>query len=687
MKRVNSVIATMMAVIMALPLMALAEGEKDYQLKTIRVTAQKTGEDIQETTNSVTALSDVQLEEFHIENFHDLIDYVPNLSIRKNATENTIVIRGISSFAGGMTSSTGFYVDGVNYPLHQMQDIDFMDIERVEVLKGPQGTLYGRNSEAGVINVITKQPGNSFEGKVFADIGLWDSNSGEFIFQEGAVVNIPLVEDKLAVRATIRKEDSDGWMKNTLKDTSANGVDHLEGRMTTRWTPSEALAVSLTLEGRKKNDGMGEYRFLSGGDATKRSTLKWNGANENKVDANAQIIKLEYDAGPVELTSVTGRHGYDQKFVNDMDLSPAAWGDSTGEYDVEIFSEEFRINSKEEEGRVFDWLAGVYAYSEKIDTTYIAMGSDRLTKQDNWGAALFGQSSWHFADSWHLTGGLRLDYVRLEGTMDLTGALGPARFEKDLEYFELLPAMTLAYDFAPGIMAYLKAAKGYLAGGFDYSTATNLDQFSYKPEYSWTYEFGVKSTLFDKKMTLNAATFFIDVTDKQVAQMNPVAGNPENRDIVNAAKVHSYGVEVEVKYQPIRPLILNGAVGYLNSKLKDWRAAGGDPFNYDGKKTPGSPDWCYTIGGTYRWDSGFLFGADLVGVSDYYSDTKNLQKVEGRALVNTRLGYETDSYDVMLWAKNLFDEDYNENQWDWGGATLAQQGAPRSVGLRATYRF
>lgn len=677
----------LLALLIGFPAGAYADSDPtDYQLKPITITAQKRGENIQEAPTSVNAFSEIELDEHHIEKFHDLINYVPNLSIRKNGPENKIVIRGISSFAGGMTSSTGFYVDGMNYPLHQMQDLDFIDLERVEVLKGPQGTLYGRNSEAGVINVITKQPTNELEAKIVTGIGMWDGKDLNPIYKGGFALNFPVSENTLAMRLTGQIESSDGWMEDTLKDEPANKIEHLTGRAITRWTPSDDTTVSLTLEARDKSDGVAEYRFVSGDYATKRNTMQWDGANRNNVNTDMELLKIEHDMGDFEITSLTGRQGYLQRFSNDMDMTPQPFGNSGGEYDVTIYSQELRFNSPKEEGRAIDWLAGLYGYSEDIDTIYEA-GMVHDTKQDNWGAAAFGQATWNITSAWHLTGGLRLDSTSLSGKQDYTNGADVQHFKKDLNYLELLPTATLAYDITDDIMSYAKVAKGYLAGGFDYSTAETQEQFSYDPEYSWTYEIGVKSTLLDKKMTANVALFFIDVQDKQVAQMEPTAGNPEARKIVNAAKVQSYGAELEIKYQPIKPLTLSSSLGYLRSEMKDWETAGADPFNYDGKTTPGAPEWSYAVGATYRWESGFLAGADVVGSSSYFTDTKNLQNNNARTLVNTRLGYESEKYDVILWAKNVFDEDYTENKWDWGGPTLIQQGAPRSFGLELTARF
>lgn len=667
---------------------AYAEEKKEYQLESMTVTAQKVGEDIQDVPISISAFSDVMLEEKEVNNFDDLVPYVSNMFLRKNSADTEIVIRGISSFASSLYSTAGFYVDGVNYPIHQMQDMDFMDIERVEVLKGPQGVLYGRNSQAGVISIITKQPSNEFSAKMYADIGSWNAHESKFIFREGFSANIPMKEDVFNMRVSLQKEDSKGWMRDVYKNDDALEVDHIGGRATALWTPNDDLDISFIFESRNKDDGLGVYRFKDGDSATTRNNLAWDGGNSNKVYSDSEIIKLEYDADYFDVTSVTGRHGYFQKFKNDMDMTPQPWGDSYARYDVQVLSEEFRLSSKKDENAAIDWLGGIYAYMENLDTTYYGYGLHE-TDQDNWGSALFGQGTWNITQAWHFTLGARLDYVNLDAKKDLDLAnVGGVKstLKGNISSVELLPSATLTYDIAEDITSYAKVSRGYLAGGFDYATSITDEQFKFDPEYSMNYELGVKSTWLEKLLTANVAMFYIDIADKQVAQLEPTATNPENRRIVNAAKAESYGAELELQYQPIDGLLLTSSVGYVNSRLRDWKTVD-DPFDYNGKKTPGSPDWTYSFGATYRWENGFMVSADCTGLSSYYTDPKNQNKVDGRFLVNPRVGYEGENFDVVLWAKNVFDEDYNENEWAWGGSTLVQQGEPGSYGVRIGYHF
>jgi iron complex outermembrane receptor protein len=681
----------LLAMTMMLPVSAWSqEEEKVHRLETLTVTAQKTGENIQEVPLSVTAFSDVELEERRIHDLFDVVDYVPNLFIRKNSTENLLVIRGISSFAGSLFSNAGFYLDGVNYPINQMQHLDLLDIERIEVLKGPQGTLYGRNSQSGVINIITKQPTEEYSGTAFIDVGAWDADDTRLIFEQGFAANLPLAEDTFRLRVSAQMEDSGGWMRNVEQDENALEADRLSGRLTALWTPIDNLDISFIVEGRKKDDGLGVYRYIDGDFTTDRNELAWDGDNKNEVNANTQVAKIEYSGNLFDITSVTTRHDYEQDFVNDLELTPINFGpgfeNSFAEYDVDIISEEIRLSSKESEGRTFDWLAGVFGYVEDIDTIFIGFDGQQDTEQDNWGAAAFGQATWNITQALHLTVGGRVDHVQSDGEkeLDRTAVGGEvSTLEGEIDDTVFLPSANIAYDINDNILTYAKVSRGYLAGGFDYSTAITEEQFQFDPEFSWNYEVGVKSQLLDKRLLANVAAFYINTKDKQVAQIEPVLGNPEARNIINAADASAFGVELELEVLPVQGLILGASVGYLDSTFGDFEV---NDFNFDDKETPGSPKWTYAFSGTYRWDNGFFVGTTVTGVSSYFSDTQNEFEVDGRTLVNPRVGYEGERFDVVLWSENIFDEDYDESEFPFLG-TLVQQGEPRSFGLRTTFYF
>lgn len=667
------------------------EANTSFQLDPIVVTAEKIPQDLQRIPGAVNAYGKKVIEERHVENFYNLSDYVPNVFIRRNSTENIISIRGISPQQGSLFSATGMYVDGVNYPIHQMQNLDFLDIERVEVLKGPQGTLYGRNSEAGVVNVITAAPtADDFGGKVYGGIGMWKSTNKP-IFKEGAVVNLPIVRDKLAMRVAAQGYSTDGWMENVApggKEDAAR-VEHFNGRVTTRWTPSDAWDFSFIVQGQHGIDGIGVYRFVDGPYATNRNTLAWDGPNRSSSDGDAEILKVEFHGDQADIASITARHRYTQDYSYDVDMTPQdlyyPFSVFNAEYDVKILSEEFRVSSKPGEGRLFDWLAGTYLYTEDVATGNYSM-TDHIGEQDNWGAALFAQGTLNLWETWHFNLGGRVEYARLEGKKtvnDRMSGKGVVHLEDTVDDAVFLPSASISHDLAEDVLVYIKTSRGYLAGGFDNYFSMSDEQYTYEPEFSWNYEVGLKNRMLDNRLVANLAAFYIDSVDKQVTEYI----SPYERYFLNAGKVESYGAELDVQYKPLPGLTLNGSAGWLESKIKDWTATGYRPYDYSGKETPGAPNFSWTAGALYHWLAGFYIGIDVVGVGSYYSTAENDRRIDGHTLVNARMGYEGEQFEIMLWAHNLFDEDYEERSMRWMDGTLVQQGEPMSLGVLLTYKF
>lgn len=665
--------------------------ENFFQLAPIVVTAEKTEQDVQRIPGTVNAYTQDVIEERHIEKFYDLTDYVPNVFVKKNSTENIISIRGIAPQQGSLFSATGMYVDGVNYPIHQMQSLDFVDIERVEVLKGPQGTLYGRNSEAGVVNIITASPtADAFSGKIYGGLGMWESTE-ELIFKEGGVFNLPLVQDTLAMRIALQGYSTDGWMENVTPGSldAAARMQHFNGRATIRWTPADAWDLSFILQGQHKTEGIGVYRFVDGPYATGRNTIAWDGPNRSSSDGDSEILKVEYHGDSVDVTSITGRHSYTQDYKHDVDMTPEdlypMYPVFNADYDVKVLSEEFRIASKPGENRPFDWLTGVYLYTEDVETGNYSM-TDHNNKQDNWGAALFAQGTLHLWERWHFNLGGRVEYVRLEGEKTVnTGmmGMGTVHMEETVDDTVFLPSASISYDLAEDVLGYVKVSRGYLAGGFDNYFAMSKELYTYDPEYSWNYEAGLKTRMLDNRLVGNLAVFYIDSDDKQVTEYV----SPYERYFLNAGKVESWGVELDLQYRPLPGLTINGSAGYLNSEIKDWTASGYNPYDYSGNDTPGAPEFSWSAGAIYRWSTGLYIGADVVGVSSYYSNAENERRIDGRTLVNARAGYEGEHVEVMLWARNLFDQDYEERSMQWMGGTLIQQGEPMSFGVLLSYKF
>lgn len=664
--------------------------ESDYQLETLIVTAEKREENVQEVPASISVVSDINIEDASIANVVDLARFTPNVYVNRAIVQNVIVIRGITTDISTLSSPTGFYVDDVNFPLHLMHNPDLFDIERVEVLKGPQGTLYGRNSESGVINIITRQPDNERRGKVFGEYGLYDTEHGTSPrYRAGVSISGPVVTDKLYLGLAGQWENSDGFIRNEYNgDDEAGKTDRLNGRGTLRWTPSARWDISLIADVMKTDDNPLFMRFSSGTFETEHHEVDYDVSEYLwEQESNGQNLRIKYEGHAFNLVSITGRRDYKEKILTDQDLSPLpTYGSQNITYEDDLLSQELRISSPDNHGP-FEWLTGLYGFREELDINFRSGLGNRKTDIDIKGCAVFGQGTYTLFDRLHLTAGIRYEYQDSEGKQDY--AL--TTYSSDLDDSEVLPKFSVAYDFTDKIMAYFSASKGYLTGGYHYSGATGKDNLTYDPEYTWNYEIGLKTSWWDNKVIANLSAFYIDMKDKQVSEWNPNSGVSQ---ITNAAKAHSMGAELELQARPAQGLELIAGVGYTEAKIDDWTATewndtytGMVQYDYKDKYLPNVPKYTYNLGIQYRHSNGLLGRVDYLGTGSFYGDTKNKLKIGGYELVNLRLGYEGDHFDIIFWCKNVFDKRYETMKVEWAPNTITIDGDPRMFGATVTYRL
>ena len=677
--------------------------QKEYEIGTMTVTAQKREEDVQDVPMSMSVFSDIEIEDADFRDIVELIRFTTNVHMRKAINENIIVIRGISSFDMSKYSPVGFYVDDVSFPVNHMQNPDLFDIERVEVLKGPQGTLYGRNTESGVINIITKQPDNELRGKVFGEYGNYDTSHGNIdSYRTGGNISGPLIRDKIYLGLAGQWEDSDGFMKNEYNnDDEAGEIDHINGRGTLRWTPTDRWDISFIADVMDTDDGAGYYRLESGMAETGRHKIAYDAGYSTEQEGDGQSLRVRYEGDAFNVLSITGRRYFENIQDGDFDCTPlvSPWsGNAITKDEIETISEELRVSSPNNSGP-FKWLVGLYAFTENYDL-YVekqkTIWDIRDTEVDTDGYAVFGQVTYTLFDKLHLTAGLRYDYQDLEGEQEydymdrMTMSPQSKKYDKDLDYDEWLPKLAIAYDFTDDIMAYASASRGYLAGGYIQHLATSEENFTYDEEHTWNYEIGIKTTWLDRRLMANLSAFYIDMEDKQVMEWCPGM----MRKITNAAEAYSMGVELELQARPMQGLDLFAGFGYTEAEFDDWTATEMDmmtqqlvTYDYEGKDLPNAPEYTYNLGVQYRHEIGFFGRVDLLGTGKFYGDSKNLAEQDSYELVNLRLGYEREHFDIVCWCKNLFDERYATMKVIWGADEMCVDGEPRMFGATLTYRF
>ena len=657
------------------------QSETPETLETITVTAQKQEENIQDVPMGITAFTAQGIEDAKIESISELADLVPSLMLVSEGGSgmNTPTMRGVHAPYSTMALSTGLFIDGVPVQSVLGFEATFLDIERVEVLRGPQGTLYGKNTEAGVINIITRQPDNEFRASLSADIGTLLSSATDAPLTQTYTVKLsgPIQTDTLFFGIAGKFHQKDGFIENTATGDDENDREHWFGRAHLRWTPTDQLDISLVASQTEYDEGglnmnLSDYgASLLGLSAPHYREVSSNFDAENNSSEQTQSLKIDYEINDAfQLTSVTSRRVYEMKLANDWDFCSATLSHSIADKENTTLSQELRLNYAD--GGV-KWIAGFYGDKNEIEDGGGTLTKNRHSATEGNTYAVFTNLTYPLSQRFSLSGGLRYettekDYQNYINAKHLDGS-----------WDAVTPKLALEYRPLPGIMTYISASKGYRAGGFN-ASATDSKYVTYDDEELWSYEIGAKNTFFNNRLIVNACIFLMDISDMQVSQKV----SADETYLTNAAEATGKGVELELTGKITDGLTMTAGFGYTHIEFDEFKDKSGTG-DYQGKTSPYSPEYTFNIGAQYRWENGFYARADLVGYGEMYFDTSNKYKRDAYQIVNAKIGYETDHYDVYLYGKNIFDEKYDSYNCYSGLYTVYSD--PGEVGLQVTYRF
>ena len=508
--------------------------------------ATKMAKDAQKIPMSLDVFTGTEIEDAKIESIPTLTRFSPNVLMKEMPIFHYPVIRGMSTFHTSVGTNAGIIADDVFYPASYMQNIDLLDLEQAEILKGPQGTLYGRNTESGLIVIQSRQPGNQFRGKVISEYG---SNNS---VKAGAALSGPVVKDTLFLGGLFQYRESDGDYDNigTGIENPAD-LEHLNGRGILRWTPSAApLDITLTVDATDMDDHAGALRKISGPLATPAHTVDKDSEEYLRQNTHSQALKVKYKGDKFDFISVTTALNQDLSKVTDNDFTSIAPKqlETTLELDAESYSQEFRI-SRSDKGP-FEWVAGISmfdekiyrgAWKQKISTRTITTSSG--TDTDSTGYALFGEQTYTLYEKLHLTAGLRLEHLDLDG--NVRDFLTQKSLKGEMDFDEALPKASIAYDLTSEAMAYATVSRGYKAGGFNRKLDESI--YTYDAEYLINYETGIKTTFFQDRLMANISLFYMDLSDKQVREYDE---QTDESIVTNAGDATSKGVELELRFRP-----------------------------------------------------------------------------------------------------------------------------------------
>ena len=694
-------------------------------LPTLTVTAQKREETLQKVPIAVASIDNTKTEELQISNINEVGRISPNFKSYDDGGGAFPMIASRGIFTIDEVPVVGVYVDDV--PLFNTTSFPSLltDVERIEVLRGPQGTLYGRNTLAGAINVITKHPTNQTKG--FASFGYGNLNQ----IEASAGVSTSLIEDKLFARISGSSSFRDGYIENTFLETNdLLGRQQYGGNLRLTYLPSSSLSLSLntSLSQREVN----AYAFVGGFGVTGEDITPLLSDSPYQVAFNTQgvydtlasnnALKVSYETDYLSIKSITSLQYTDNTGNgDDFDFSPLAINKRI-HYSRELttLAEELRVSSK---GSRLRWLAGIFVYN--LGTNYVhdwEAGLDNaafqqdpdaaaqypyttndITEQRYTGFSVFGNADYPIIGRLRAIAGIRFeiennhaDVVRSYTKDGNTGYqypnLGaiPAEFEETATFNATSPKVGLSYEITDDVMFFGNVARGYRPGGINPFT-TEAEAAKFDPEFSWNYEAGVKSMFLQNRVRANLTGFYIDYKDQQLYTLI----NLETFNIgrANLGRSISYGTELETEWALVEGLTAIMNVGYLETEITDYKTVGpGGELDNAGNEQGYSPLLNGNFGISYERSVNSLITlratADYQYQTDMFFDAENTLEQEAYGLLNARFVVSTERADLILWGQNLTDEIYLSYGYGLGGAGLAANyGLPRTIGSKLTVKF
>jgi iron complex outermembrane receptor protein len=583
------------------------------------VTAERRATDLQKTAIAISAFGEQVLADRKIDNIRDLSGQIPNLNISRvtiSHTTQTYSLRGVGEADPIQEPVLAVYVDDVYIPRQIGSMVEFNDLERLEVLRGPQGTLYGRNSSAGALRVITRDPGQEVRAK--AEVGL--GNLGAVDVR--ALIEGPLVADKLAGSFSYIHHSRDGTAFNPTLNHDVNRIDVNAYRAKLHWTPADKLDVLLTLNAvADRSDTRGYIPLKQPGGVFRKDRTYSEVEPSQDLDQASGSIRVQYEINDaLKLKSITAYGGFNLNPANyDNDGEAALIQKNLIHYNDQYATQELQLNG--DYGAV-TFTSGLFYLHERFfvqrdgysrrnalatdpavtPANYIFARAHNVTNTDAY--ALFGEATWKATDRLSLTGGLRWtneekEFVFDNKTLNLAGQVTGQSIKGQAEktWSAITPKLVAQYQWTPDVLQYASYSKGFKSGGFD-NRATRLDlaTLPFAPEDVTTYETGLKTQLFENRLRANLAAFYNDYQDLQVSFYDPAYVGSRRG---NAGQAHTYGVELETDARPAERLGVQLNVGWLFAVYDDYKGAGGAGVNADGNRLIGSPRWSVSSGFTY----------------------------------------------------------------------------------------
>lgn len=693
-------LAALAALLVSQPGLAAAQSTNDdLTLEEVTVTAQRRAERLQDVPVAVTAFTAAELAARGVGSTRDILPMTPNVTYDESFTvgNSFVSVRGVAQI-NNADSPVAIVVDGVPQNSQKQLRMELFDVERIEVLKGPQGALYGRNAIGGAINIVTREPSNELDG--WAQVG---AGSGNLRAASGAVSG-PIVQDKLLFRLSGAYKDSDGNIESSFLRQKVDFYESKDIRARFMILATEALTIDLR----------GSFSDIDGGavmDASMDASLSGNATREvlprSDIPGNSAreisdaTVKIDWRTAAGTLTAITGYTDLTEDYYGDLDfcnpvdcpagifgLGPQA--DQRQVLDMTLLSQEVRLASPDEQR--LRWIVGGFylATQRDLDTIAnllipnvpaIALISN-AEENDNDAYSAFAQVDYDITDRTTLGVSLRYDRDKREQT----NASVPARPTRTKSFSDVQPRVVIDHKLNDDQLVYATYATGFRSGGFNGVGGRPFDA-----ETLQNYEVGYKSTWWDDRLRLNAAVFRSRSEDYQFFYVDFNQGGAQVID--NLDEVEFTGAELEWQVQATRHWTLLGAVGLLDSEIKSFDPALTVPVER-GNRTPKTQKSTFSFGSQLEVALGSLTGTIRVDYGRWGKKYWHPDNVDVRDPVNmldVRVSIGNDRWTATAWGRNVLDEfywqDFNALEFGAPGIDLGSPSSPDTYGVELRYQF
>lgn len=640
------------------------------------------------TSTAVSTINVQQLHNQQIVNLKELTAVMPNFYMPDYGSyANTpVYIRGIGTKSKG--SAVGFYVDGVPHFESSAFNIDLSDIAAVNVFRGPQGTLYGRNTIAGIINVYTHNPLDYQRTRIKVGYGRYN----DFIAQAS---NYAKISEKFGISTAASYHHNDGMFTNHFLNEKADKLNEGEGRIGFYWRPTTnwLLHLNSTLTYSEQNG----YPYAPY-DIVKDELLpiSYNRNSTYRRLISSTGLNAQYENNHISFNSQTSYQFIKSHQGLDQDFTPQDVYFVDNSYHQNMLSQELTLKSNDK-GR-YQWIIGLFGMllhsNQFAETSYFTRDFSTPTtyKNPTAGYAIYHQSSYNIWRGMSATVGLRFDYEHAKTTYNQdkttlsTGVTTHAKdFVSSASFRQFTPKFTLQYLTNKDNLYYISITRGYKPGGFNTIFKTDAER-TYAPEYSWNYEVGTRLKFFNGRLTAEADLFYIDWRHMQTTYTVPGVGNV----IANAGHTDSKGFELSLAYHPIKSLQLNLNYGYTHARYLEYKKSAREDFS--GNRLPMVPNHTLSLNGTYTimpagWFDKIVFNTGLTGLGRIYWADDNIVRQNFYATLNAKVSLTKGIFTWEVWGKNLTATNYMAYGFKASQGNYAQRGKPLTFGTAVSVSF